>query len=99
MQHQPQAQFAEAIAVVANTGAPMLVDAYKHDSDSHADLKWERVWAAWEAFRIAHGAYAQSIESGDTPSPETVLRTYCALVGVVPAESKHVVAVPGVCSE
>lgn len=92
-----EAKAADAVARVANAGAPALIEAYKADASPDAELRWERVWAAWDAFRLAHDAYATSIEQGAQPSPETMLKSFCSLVAVTPDPAKSRIQVVGVC--
>lgn len=92
-----EAKAADSVARIANAGAPLLIEAYKADTSPYAELKWERVWAAWDAFRLAHDAYATSIEQGAQPSPETMLKSFCSLVGITPEPAKSRIQIVGVC--
>lgn len=92
-----EAKAADSVARVANAGAPLLIEAYKADKSPDAELKWERVWSAWDAFRLAHDAYATSLEQGAQPSPETMLKSFCSLVGITPEPAKSRIQIVGVC--
>lgn len=94
--------FADSIAEAANAGLPMLIDEYRRQgnqiideaSDRHtaeaklAELqqKWEKVWKAWESFRVAHNTFIEIVQSdGDAVAYLSALRnSYCGLLDVWP---------------
>ena len=98
----PQAIIADGVAEAANAGLPMLVDEYREQGNriidsakdrataeaQLADLErdWDRVWKAWESFRVAHSMFVDAIDAGnDTTKMLDIVRgSYCSLVDVWP---------------
>lgn len=90
-----EAEVADAIAVVVNAATPALVRAAEEDEPGpDTDVKWERIEAAHDALRIAHDAYATSIEQGQRPSVQTLLGTYCTFWHEIPSSVKEELSIP-----
>lgn len=84
-----QAAAANAIAVAGNSALPLLAASYEREGlaaiarsttqeQARAELvdvkaRWAPTWAAWEALRAAHAAWATALEAGDDASLPTAL--------------------------
>lgn len=99
---QLQARVADSVARTANAALPSVTAQYRGEAlaavEAAADKagaqaafeaveeRWEPVWAAWDAFAAAEGAWATAIESGKvTPAViEEVIAGYCELRSAYP---------------
>lgn len=79
---------AEAMARTVNATGEILIAAWEEDggwvAGSDAESRWEPVWLAWDALRVAYAALADGLERGGAPDPAPTMAAFCALVAVVP---------------
>jgi hypothetical protein len=112
---QIQAQTANALAVSANASLPVVVEQFRQDSlraidqsktEPEArqklaaiDARYEPIWKAWEALRLAQDGWATVLENGlDTLAAFLSLKgAYCGLLSLWPKEIPAIPLAPIVC--